>query len=83
MGIHLTKEHRRDMKLLQRFTRFALRLSYFAIGVVGAFLPIDKTVKRGRPSVTTQLLSHWKAVGGYIQSAMDAEKQNQYGGGIR
>ena len=83
MGIHLTKEYRRDMKLFQKFTRCTLRLSYFAIGMLGAFLPIDKTAKRGRPSVTTQLLSHWKAVGGYIQSAMDTEKQNQYGGGIR
>lgn len=71
------------MKLLQRFTRCALRISYFAIGMLGAFFPIDKSLRRGRPSVTTQLLSHWKAVGGHIQAAMDAEKQNQYGEGIR
>ena len=67
-------------KAMYSIAKIALQLSYIIVGMVSSVLPVDKSAKRGMNGIASQIASHWNAVGGYIQSAMDQESRNGNGG---
>ena len=68
------------MKAMYSVAKIALKLSYVIVGMVSSVFPVDKSARRGMAGVASQIASHWNAVGGYIQSAMDQESRNGNGG---
>ena len=68
------------MKAMYSIAKIALQLSYVIVGMVSSVFPVDKSAKRGMAGIASQIASHWTAVGGYIQSAMDQESRNENGG---
>lgn len=64
------------MKAMYSIAKIALQLSYVIVGMVSSILQVDKSAKRCVADDASQIASHWRAVGGYIRSAMDKESGN-------
>ncbi len=59
--------------------KLALQISNLIVGMVGSVLPLDKSTRCERADIAPQIASHWRAVGGYIQSAMEQERHHEDG----
>ena len=64
------------MEAMHTIAKIAVQLSRIIVGTVGSILQVDKNAKRCVADDASQIASHWRAVGGYIRSAMDKESGN-------
>ena len=63
---------------MHSIAQLALQISNLIVGMVDSVLPLDKSA-RCESDIAPQIASHWKAVGGYIQSAMEQERHHEDG----
>lgn len=68
------------MEAMHTIAKIAVQLSRIIVGAVGSIFQVDKSANRCVADDALQIASHWRAVGEYIQSAMDQESRNGNGG---
>ena len=64
------------MEAMHAIAKIAMQSSRIIVGIVSSILSVDGRTKRSVADDAAQIASHWRAVGGYIRSAMDKESGN-------
>lgn len=62
---------------MHTIAKIAMQSSRIIVGIVSSILSVDRRTKRSVADDAAQIASHWRAVGGYIRSAMDKESGNR------